>query len=97
MYYGSRAITQGPWMQMKKPAWQSMQVLDPRELDRRQSLALSRAYDLICRQPLRSLSKVDSDPQRFQIDQVLCEALSLPSLGSIRELLVREPGLTGQS
>ena len=96
MYYGSRAITQGPWMQMKKPAWQSMPVLDPRELDQRRSLILSRAYDSVCRLTLQPLSQIDSDPNRLQIDEALSEALSLPSLGSVRAQLVREPGLTGQ-
>lgn len=96
MYYGSRAITQGPWMQMKKPAWQSMPVLDVRQLGENQLRSLSHAYDSVCGLTLRPLSQVDHDPHRLQIDQALCEALSLPSLGPIRELLVREPGLTGQ-
>ena len=96
MYYGSRAITQGPWMQMKKPAWQSMPVLDVRQLDEQQCDSLSRAYDGVRGLALRPLAEVDSDPHRLQIDQALSKALSLPSLGPIRELLVREPGLTGQ-
>ena len=33
MYFGCRAITQGAWMQMKKPAWQSMPVLNVRNLN----------------------------------------------------------------
>lgn len=96
MYYGSRAITHGPWMQMKKPAWQSMPVLDVRQLDQQQCSGLSRAYDAVRGLTLRPLSQVDRDPHRLQIDDALCEALSLPALDSIRELLVREPGLTGQ-
>ena len=96
MYYGSRAITQGPWMQMKKPAWQSMPVLDVKRLDQQQCSSLSRAYDAVRGLTLRPLAQVDSDPHRLQIDQALCEAQSLPSLDPIRELLVREPGLTGQ-
>lgn len=97
MYYGRRAITEGPWMQMKKPAWQSMPVLDVRQLDQQQCSALSRAYDSVCGLTLQPLSQVDSDPHRLQIDQALCDVLSLPSLDSIRELLVRETGLTGQA
>lgn len=96
MYYGSRTITHGPWMQMKKPAWRSMPVLDVRQLDEQQSGSLSRAYDAVRGLALRPLAEVDSDPHRLQIDRALCEALSLPSLGPIRELLAREPGLTGQ-
>lgn len=96
MYYGSRAITQGPWMQMKKPAWCSMPVLDVGRLDPQQCSNLSKAYDSVSELTLRPLSHIDRDPHRLKIDEALCEALSLPSLDSIRELLVREPGLTGQ-
>ena len=96
-YFGRRAITRSAWMQMKKPAWQSMPVLDVRNLDHEQSDALSATYDLVSTKPLLPLAQLDTDPTRIQIDQALCTALSLPSLTPIRELLVREPGLTGQA
>ena len=96
MYFGCRAITQGAWMQMKKPAWQSMPVLNVRNLIEEQSGALSATYDLVSRKAFRPLAQLDSDPTRIQIDEALCKTLSLPSLTPIRELLVREPGLTGR-
>ena len=95
-YYGRRAITRSAWMQMKKPAWQAMPVLDVRNLDQEQTAALSATYDLVSKKTLLPLAQLDSDPTRVHIDEALCEALSLPSLSPIRELLVREPGLTGQ-
>ena len=96
MYFGCRAITQGAWMQMKKPAWQSMPVLNVRNLNQEQSDTLSATYDLVSKEIFRPLAQLDSDPTRIQIDEALCKTLSLPSLTPIRELLVREPGLTGR-
>lgn len=81
---------------MKKPAWQSMPVLEVRSLSQEQSDALSSAYDLVSSEALLPLAELDKDPVRNQIDQALCTALSLPSLSPVRELLVREPGLTGR-
>ena len=95
-YYGRRTITRSAWMQMKKPAWQAMPVLDVRNLDQEQMASLSATYDLVSKKTLLPLAQLDSDPTRIQIDEALCEVLSLPSLSPIRELLVREPGLTGQ-
>ena len=96
MYFGCRAITQGAWMQMKKPAWLSMPVLNVRNLDQEQSDALSATYDLVSNETFLPLAQLDKDPTRIKIDEALCKALSLPSLTPIRELLVREPGLTGR-
>lgn len=95
MYFGCRAITQGAWMQMKKPAWQSMPVLDVRKLTQDQLNVLSTTYELVSREALLPLAQLDTDSTRIRIDRALCAALVLPSLSPIRELLVREPGLTG--
>ena len=96
MYFGCRAITQGAWMQMKKPAWKSMPVLNVRNLTPAQLDALAATYDLVSKEALRPLAQLDTDPTRIQIDRALCRTLSLPSLTPIRELLVRESGLTGK-
>ena len=96
MYYGSRAITQGPWMQMKKPAWHRMPVLDVRNLSQSTLGSLALAYDRLSDHTLQPFSKVDSDSSRIQLDEALCRSLSLPPLTSLRELLVRESGLTGE-
>ena len=94
MYFGRRAITQGAWMQMKKPAWQSMPVLDVRALDEAQLQALAETYEAIAEESLLPLAQTDSDPVRHRIDQALCEAMSLPDLTLVREVLVKEPSLT---
>lgn len=90
MYFGYRAITQGAWMQMKNPAWQSMPVLNVRNLNQEQSDMLSAMYDLVSKVTFRPLAQLDSDQARIQIDEVFCKTLSLPSLAPIRELLARE-------
>ena len=83
-------------MQMKKPTWQSMTVLNVRDLNQEQSDALSVTYDLVSKETFRPLAQLDSDPTQIQIDETLCKTLSLPPLTPIRELLVREPGLPGR-
>ena len=96
LYFGRRAITQGAWMQMKKPAWQAMPVLDVCSLKPASLDILERAYDALATKSLQPLAQLDRDPTRRQIDEKLCEVLDLPALDPIRELMVREPGLTGQ-
>ena len=73
-----------------------MPVLDVWNLNQAESCALTVTYDLVSKETFRPLAQLDSDPTRIQIDEALCKALSLPSLAPIRELLVREPGLTGR-
>ena len=96
LYFGRRTITQGAWMQMKKPAWEEMPVLDVRNLAPKRLEALASAYDTLATQTLRSLALLDSDPIRLQIDDALCKVLDLPEIRPIRELMVREAGLTGR-
>ena len=95
-YYGRRAITRSAWMQMKKPAWRSMPVLNTLDLNQHQLDELAATYNLVSEETLRPLAQLNSDPVRIRIDEVLCKTLSLPDLTPIRELLVREPGLTGR-
>jgi len=96
MYFGRRAITQGAWMQMKKPAWETMPVLDVRVLTIKQLESLSNAYDALCKEPLEPIAMLTSDSVRIKIDEAICSALNIPSLAPLRELLAREPGLTGK-
>lgn len=95
-YFGRRAITRSAWMQMKKPAWEATPVLDVRRLDSKQLRALASTYDSLAKQTLQPLAQLDNDPTRIMIDAALCKALNLPALEPIRDLMVREPGLTGQ-
>jgi hypothetical protein len=93
-YYGRRAITEGAWMQMKKPAWSSMLVLDVRRITAVKAAALAKAYDDLAKKELAPIAQLDTDVARHAIDAALCKALSLPNLAPIRVLLSREPGLS---
>ncbi|MDI9349065.1 MAG: N-6 DNA methylase [Candidatus Symbiobacter sp.] len=94
-YYSHRVVTHLAWVQMKQPAWQAMPVLDVRALSEGQLTALAAAYDELCTEPLLPLAQLHFDVNRARIDDALCAALDLPSIKSIREMLGREPGLTG--
>jgi len=96
LVYGRRVITQGAWMQMKQPAWESMPALDVRHLSATQLRLLASAYDRLSQQDLNPIAKLNADPVRQEIDDTLCRVLELPSLTAIRELLAREPGLTAR-
>lgn len=93
LYFGRRVTTRSAWMQMKKPAWLTMPVLDVRKLTTAQVSKLAKVYDKISDKPLAPLAQLDGDDVRISIDSCLCEVLGLPDLAPIRELLCREPGL----
>jgi hypothetical protein len=95
-YFGRRAITRSAWMQMKKPAWASMPVLDVRALDANQLKFLADTYDTLSVKELAPIAQLNNDPIRQAIDAALCRALDLPDLSKVRELLAREPGLTAK-
>ncbi|PQJ95453.1 hypothetical protein CXB77_14745 [Chromatium okenii] len=90
-----RVTTQGAWMKVKQPAWAAMPVLDVRALPPATLEQLAADYDRLCEQPLLALAKLAVDPHRIAIDDALAAALGLPDLQPLRELLAREPGLTG--
>lgn len=73
-----------------------MPVLDVRTLSRQQLKTLSSEYDRLCNETLKPLADLRTDDVRCQIDQAISAALEIPELGSIRELLDREPGLTAK-
>jgi hypothetical protein len=93
LFFGRRVTTQGAWMQMKKPAWLSMPVLDVRILTNPQLKAFEHSYDKLAQEPLAPLAQLNVDSTRGAIDQVLAEILGLPDVEPIRALLAREPGL----
>ncbi|HZR29294.1 MAG TPA: N-6 DNA methylase [Terriglobales bacterium] len=95
-YYGRRAITEGAWMQMKKPAWSSMPVLDVRALSPAKLAALAKSYDSLAKKELAPIAQLNIDPVRQEIDAAICKELKLPDLKPLRELLAREPGLSAQ-
>jgi hypothetical protein len=91
-----RVTTEGVWMKIKKPQWAVMPVLDVRQLSPQTLDLLADAYDALCQQELKALAKLDDDPVRAEIDGALSKALGLPDMKKLRELLAREPGLTGK-
>lgn len=95
-FFGRRVVTEGAWMQMKKPAWSSMSVLDVRSLSSESLVTLGRAYDDISSRALSAIAKLGEDPVRKEIDDVLGTALGLPDLQLVRQFLAREPGLSAQ-
>jgi len=95
--FGRRVITQGAWMQVKKPAWLAMPVLDVWTLNDAQTTSLAEAYDALCTQELQALAKLNRDPVRRAIDNALSTVLGLPDLTPLRAMLAQEPGLTGKS
>lgn len=91
-----RVATRSAWMQIKKPAWSAMPVLDVRALAPDVLAQLAAAYDALALEPLQALAKLDSDPIRAKIDGALSATLGWPDLQPLRQLLAREPGLTGK-
>jgi hypothetical protein len=81
-------------MQMKKPGWESMPVLDVRSLSSKQLTALAKQYDALSVQGLAPLAQLKNDPVRVKIDAAISRALGIPDLAPVRELLEREPGLS---
>jgi hypothetical protein len=96
-FFGGRVATRSAWMQMKKPAWAGLPVLDVRALSDAQAASLAAAYDALCDRELLALAKLNGDPARRAIDEALSAALGLPDLGPLREMVAREPGLTGKA
>lgn len=96
LYFGRRAITRSAWMQMKKPAWSSMPVLEVRKLSETKLARLSDAFDVISDLELAPIAQLHVDPVRKKIDAAICKVLSLPDVEPLRQLLAREPGLSAE-
>lgn len=97
LFLARRVATRSAWMQVKKPAWAAMPVLDVRQLAPEALEALAAAYDALGQRELQALAKLEADPVRAAIDDALRTALNLPDMRKLRELLAREPGLTGKA
>lgn len=96
LYYSRRVVTEGAFVGMKKPAWTSMPVLDVQNLSEDKLKTLAKAYDKLAKEELMPLAQLDKDKTRERIDSALCKALGFPDISPIRELLVREPGLSNE-
>jgi len=96
LVFGRRVITQGAWMQLKQPAWQSMPVLDVTKLSAKQLHEFETTYDSLGTEELQPLAQLTKDATRCSIDAAISRVFNLPDLLSIRELLEREPGLSAR-
>jgi hypothetical protein len=96
MLLSRRVATRSAWMQMKQPAWNTMPVLDVRKLSEFDVAKLATAYDAIAEKSFMPLAKLDVDPVRTEIDDALSGVLHLPDMKRLRQMLAREPGLTGK-
>jgi hypothetical protein len=94
LFFGRRVITQGAWMKMKQPAWETMPVIDVRTLSSKQLTKLAKVYDSLSTERLDSISHLKTDAVRIQIDQAIGSTLKIPDPVFVRELLDREPGLS---
>lgn len=93
LFLGRKVVTEGAFMQMKKPAWKSMPVLDVKSLTAKQLDSLATAYDRLGKLELKALSLLAKDPARQEIDDAISASLSAPGLGIMRNLISREPSL----
>ena len=93
MLLGHREETQGAWVDFKKPTLLSMPVLDVRKIREQQLKRLAGAYDELAGKNVQPLPEMHNDPVRAAMDKAVAQALHLPDLSSLRELLAREPVL----
>jgi hypothetical protein len=73
-----------------------MPVLDVHSLSSKQLSVLRIQYDSLSSEELQPLAQLKTDPIRIRIDTAINNALKIPDLVSIRELLEREPGLNAK-
>ena len=86
-----REETRGAWVKFKKPVLSEIAVLDVRALSPEQIRRLVNAYDTLSTQPLLPFPEMANDPIRKAMDAAVSEALSLPDLSVLRNLLAQEP------
>lgn len=94
-----RVATEGPWVQLKKPDLSTMPVLDLAKLDTQSVQRLADVYDCLCDKSLQPFPAMRNDPIRCQLDDAIAHVLTLPpeEIGRLRELLAREPVISGKA
>ncbi len=86
-----RQETRGAWVQFKKPVLGSMPVLDLSKLSENQLRILAAVYDEVADKPLLTFPEMATDPVRARIDAAVSQALGLPDISILRNLLAQEP------
>ena len=95
MLLGHREETAGPWVGFKKTVLESMPVIDVTRLSANQLARLAAAFDEIADLSVAPFREMADDPTRAAIDDAIREALDLPDFSILRELLAREPIISG--
>jgi len=88
---GHREETRGAWVDFKKPTLLAMPVLDLTKIGVPQLNKLAGAYDDLAGKNVQPLLAMGSDSVRAAMDKAIAQALNLPDLSSLRQLLGREP------
>lgn len=86
-----RQETRGAWVDFKKPVVERLPVIDVTKLEGDKLEHLVHAYESVAHSKLLPLPEIQSDPVRKKIDESIAEALELPDLNALREMLAREP------
>ena len=86
-----RNTTMGSWVQLKKADLLKLPVLDTRFLSSSQLGGLSDLFDQVAESEFERLPGMAHCPARQSLDDGVSEILSLPNLGTLRDLLASEP------
>lgn len=86
-----RQEVQGSWVAFQKPILNNLPVLDLGVLPREKTRVLAKTYDLLAFDTVLPFSNLVRDGTRQRIDEAIVEALDLPDISVLRELLSREP------
>lgn len=89
-----REETAGGWVKFKKPVLGDMPVLEVCKLSERVRGKLAEAFDRLAQKDLLPFPELACDPTRAAIDEAIADALGLPDLGPLREMLACEPILS---
>jgi hypothetical protein len=86
-----RQEVQGSWIAFQKPILNDLPILDLGVLPREKVKTLAKTYDLLAFDTILPFPSLVRDGTRQRIDEAIIEALGLPDISILRELLCREP------
>jgi hypothetical protein len=86
-----RIPTEGSWVSFKKPVLERMPVLDVDALEEATLALLAKKFDEVSTKGLEPISSLNHDSVRRRIDQAFMNALGLPDLQIVTDMLAREP------
>jgi type I restriction-modification system DNA methylase subunit len=93
----NRIVSEGSWVQFKKPSLQLLPILNVDALEESQLHKMATHYDGISKLEFASFSKMTDDDVRTAADLAVATTLGLPDLTPLRELLSLEPVFTNKS